>query len=64
MLAIHLFLVTACTRFTWPHKLTPLYNNYGGMADASFVCTVYAIYYLINLAMILFLHGHALLTPQ
>ena len=25
-LAIHFFLVTVCTRSTWPHKLMPLYN--------------------------------------
>ena len=26
VLALHFFLVTVCTRSTWPHKLMPLYN--------------------------------------
>ena len=26
VLAVHFFLVTSCTRSTWPHKLMPLYN--------------------------------------
>ena len=36
VLAVHFFLVTVCTRSTWPHKLMPLYNIVSWLVPLSF----------------------------
>ena len=36
LLTLHFFLVTVCTRSTWPHKLMPLYNIVAWLVPLSY----------------------------